>query len=812
MNSSTLETLFLRVVKTDGRSTVHLFEAAPTPLEEKNLGKLFAIIELDSLNENNEHIIDLLVSRISDAYYASEQFEIEAAFEHALHRLNEQITTIVSEVGDEWLKSCNAVFGVVHGSELVFTHSGAVLGLLSVKNQLVDIIEPDSRIAELNPLKFFGNVISGQLPENGSVFFGTDAMMDYLSRETVRRILESDTALDVISEFQALLSVDTHDRNFSGILMRRTAAKRPSFSGGVATSQPAGPGSEKPTTPMGVGNGTAAASGLSDADSMSSLMDREQETAELLTSSVWPTLKKSILEYAQGVVGGSAADKNTGRESAVSGDRFERDGIVGTTPSTTQPRNAAARTQGQPTSAAAGVGTQAAGIAKQIGVFLMAAITLLSRGLLAIWGMFVQLIHRARGRNSGSSSYGNSGSSSRRSSNIPTFNWSRIRESIINGLTALLRAFGRLSMLQKIFVVLALTVFVVFSQSVVTKGLSNGSSSNADEYAQIMNQVDVKINEGKAAELVNGDSRTKYTEARTLLATIPKDSSVYKERGAEIEKVIASELQKSNKVSDLGELQPVLNYANISPAIRVKQMMLLGASLYAFDANNGSVYRGNLENNEVSETISAAASSPYVAASKASPGTGMVLSNNVVSTFNPVTETVTNANLSFSTTPQSIVDVTVFGNRVYTLDTGLNQIIRNRKNGDVFQGGENWLTDSTASVRDGVAMAIDGAVYVLNSNGTVSKFEGGEKADFSLAAVDPAITSAVSIATDENATNLYVADRDNKRVVVFKKTGELVNQYASPSFDGMVDIVVDEPNKKIYVLTETGGVYQVEIQ
>ncbi len=801
MNSSPLETLFLRVVKTDGRSTVRLFEATPTPLEEKNLGKLFAIIELDLVSDSNEHIIDLVLSRLTDAYYASEQFEIEAAFEHALHRLNEQIATIVGEVGEDWLKGCNAVFGVVHGSELVFAHSGAVLGLLSIKKQLVDIIEPDSRIAELNPLTFFGNVISGQLPDNGSVFFGTDAMMDYLSRETVRRILEADVALDSITEFQSLLSVDTHDRNFIGMLMRRTETKRASFGGGVAGGLNGG----MPTKPAVTAPAAEISSGgLSDADSMSSLMDREQETAELLTSSVWPTLKKSIMEYAQGVVGGSATEKKAGaRDRDTAPDRFERDDVLASS------KNAAARGG---VDANAGVATKAAGLAKQAGVLLMAVLTMLSRGLLAVWGVIVQLINQARGRRSGSSYGSNGNGGSRRSSGLPSFSWGRIRESVVHGLTALLRWFGRLTILQKVFVVLALVVLVVFSQSVVTKGLSNGSGEQADQYAEIMNQVDVKINEGKAADIRNGDSRTKYAEAKALLATIPKDSKVYKERGEEIEKVIATELQKSNKISDLGELQPVVDYSSISSDIRVRQMMLLGASLYAFDANNGSVYRGNLENNEVTATISAAGSGAYVAASKASPGTGMVLGNNVVSTFNPVTETITNANLSFSSTPQSLVDVTVFGNRVYTLDTGLNQIVRNRKNGEVFQGGENWLTDSSASVRDGVAMAIDGAVYVLNKNGSVSKFEGGKKANFTLATVDPALNSGVSIATDENATNLYVADRDNKRVVVFKKTGELVNQYSSASFDGMVDIVVDEPNKKIYVLTETGKVYQVTIQ
>ncbi len=780
MNNNSTETLFLRVVKADSRNCVRLYTATPTPLEEKNLGKLFAIIELGLPGQNNDHIIDLLIAALSDAYYASEQFETEAAFEHALHRMNEQIATIVSEVGSEWLTHCHAVFGVVHGTELVFAHSGSVLGLLTMKDQLIDIIEPDARVSELNPLKFFTNVVAGQLPETGSIFFATDGMMDYLSRETVRRILSEDNSIAALTEFETMLSIDTNDRNFIGILLKRTESKRPAF-----------------VTPDSIATDTERAvhsPTLHDTDSMASLMNKEQETAELLTSSVWPTLRKSALEYAQSMMGG----KNTIPEKP----RTQPAQTLRPSEESAAPMNrvAASNTRLQPQGPAQ---SPVANIAKQAGVIGASALNLLVQFGKGAWQVIVKLIQRLRGKTP-NSSYRTGGASA-----LKNINGAAIRSTATRFFSAVMRWFSKLTLLQKIFVVMAVIVLVIFSQSVLKKSLSNESDSTQDQYAEVLNKIDVKINEGKAAELVNGDSQTKYSEAKSLLATIPKDSKAYKERGAEIEKVLNDELKKSNKVNDLGALSPAIKFSDISSAIAVKQMMLLGASIYAFDANNSSVYRGNLENNEVSVTISDNGA-PITAASKASPGTGLVVSNNTVSTFNPVSATVANANLSFATPPQSIVDVTVFsGTRVYTLDAAANQIIRNRKNGDVFQGGENWLTDSSVSVRDGVAMAIDGAVYVLNKNGSVTKLEGGKKADFTLGTVDPALTSGVSIATDENSSNIYIADASQKRVVVFDKKGTLVNQYTSESFENIVDIVADEAGKKLFVLTDNGNVFQI---
>lgn len=102
-------------------------------------------------------------------------------------------------------------------------------------------------------------------------------------------------------------------------------------------------------------------------------------------------------------------------------------------------------------------------------------------------------------------------------------------------------------------------------------------------------------------------------------------------------------------------------------------------------------------------------------------------------------------------------------------------------------------------------------MFVLHSTGSVTKYSAGAHADFTLSTIDPAITSAQRIFTDENTAHLYVLDKTNKRVVEFGKDGKLVAQYQSNAFTNASDMIIDEANKKMYVLSDN-KVYQVDIQ
>ncbi|MCW1929790.1 MAG: hypothetical protein KIH62_000570, partial [Candidatus Kerfeldbacteria bacterium] len=233
--------------------------------------------------------------------------------------------------------------------------------------------------------------------------------------------------------------------------------------------------------------------------------------------------------------------------------------------------------------------------------------------------------------------------------------------------------------------------------------------------------------------------------------------------------------------------------------------------IYAFDSTGGRVYRGNLDTTEATVVLASGAQS-IIAASQASVGTVLtVLSNQSLGLFKPVSEDVEAITTQFPTSSVTLTDARIFANRLYTLDTQHGQIYRHTKNAELsFATGTEWITDNT-DVRSAASFAIDGSIYVLNTNGEILKFNAGEKENWSVVQIDPALASGVKIVTDENTTHIYILDSANSRIVVFGKDGSLVNQYQSTTFAQAKDLLVDEVKKIMYVLSEN-SVYTVNIE
>lgn len=154
------------------------------------------------------------------------------------------------------------------------------------------------------------------------------------------------------------------------------------------------------------------------------------------------------------------------------------------------------------------------------------------------------------------------------------------------------------------------------------------------------------------------------------------------------------------------------------------------------------------------------------------------------------------------------VDVAVYNGKAYLLSPDLNQIFRHNRAGDGFDGGSAWVLSSSTNISDATAIAIDGFVWVLKTDGRIVKYLSGREEDFTAATVDPALIGATDLWTDENSAYLYVLDPVQKRIVVLEKeNGALVIQYTSPAFELLRRFKIDESSSTIYVEAGT-AIYQ----
>ncbi|MCL4366735.1 hypothetical protein M1563_01050 [Patescibacteria group bacterium] len=159
-----------------------------------------------------------------------------------------------------------------------------------------------------------------------------------------------------------------------------------------------------------------------------------------------------------------------------------------------------------------------------------------------------------------------------------------------------------------------------------------------------------------------------------------------------------------------------------------------------------------------------------------------------------------------------IADIYGFGGNIYLLDKNKNQIWKYIAITDGYSDKRNYLNEGvSADFSQSIRMQIDASIWVLNSSGTILKFTQGNQDQFTLNGLDKPLSNPQSFFVSDKTNNVYILDNGNNRIVVVDKNGNYVAQYQSDRLGVFTDLVVDEENKKIYLLSGS-KIYQIELK
>jgi hypothetical protein len=155
------------------------------------------------------------------------------------------------------------------------------------------------------------------------------------------------------------------------------------------------------------------------------------------------------------------------------------------------------------------------------------------------------------------------------------------------------------------------------------------------------------------------------------------------------------------------------------------------------------------------------------------------------------------------------VATTGYVGRLYLLDPGANRILRYALTSTGYEGPptDYLQADAGANLTDAVDLAIDGNVYVLHSDGRISKYSEGVGVPFPQKNLDEPLKAPCCIfvtGSMDQSGNVYVVDAGNSRIVQFNKAGEFIRQFRSrdPGYmDGLRGLYVDEAGKKLYLVS-----------
>jgi len=155
---------------------------------------------------------------------------------------------------------------------------------------------------------------------------------------------------------------------------------------------------------------------------------------------------------------------------------------------------------------------------------------------------------------------------------------------------------------------------------------------------------------------------------------------------------------------------------------------------------------------------------------------------------------------------RSPVKMRVYADRLYVADKGANQLFR--YSGDYTQPPTPWFNAQVQSDLSSLrAMDIDGDIWFLYTQGIVSRYRTGAQEPFALENSVGVIGDAVDIvAGDQGNSMVYIADRDQERILVYSKDGRYQRQFRAPEGHPLRDLqalFVDEIEDTIYILTQT---------
>ncbi len=252
---------FAQLIQTPGkkRKTMSdVYIAQVDSQKEELAGKLFILTEINENTTNSLKIINFLTDSIVQNFYQNEKLllrekmpglKVEHIFEASLTKTNKQFTDFLkssNKLNNKTrenslsqirinLKNINITAGVVFANELYLANTGKNNAFLifpkddtdhdfNIVNILKNKDEDNSKQKNTQQKKYrlFSNVISGQIPNGGSVFITNEALPEYISQKQLLSIISSLPPISAVEQIKNTLSTINTYVSFTGILVKNT--------------------------------------------------------------------------------------------------------------------------------------------------------------------------------------------------------------------------------------------------------------------------------------------------------------------------------------------------------------------------------------------------------------------------------------------------------------------------------------------------------------------------------------------------------------------------------------------------------------
>lgn len=389
----------------------------------------------------------------------------------------------------------------------------------------------------------------------------------------------------------------------------------------------------------------------------------------------------------------------------------------------------------------------------------------------------------------------------------------------VDGNTATVSRRPSRSALKKVAFILPILAIVVALATYIYQGYHR-----TQQYTETLTQANQKF----ATALTSpADQQRVLLHEAELLANQAAAIKAEQPEVAELREKIVTQQDTINNVKYMYYVPTLKEY---DAAAQPRQVIREGMELFVLDAAGGKIYHHTLD--AISDTLLPTDSTiaqqgqsvdgiafgnilgmVWVPAAGERPTAGLVIATDTgLFEFDPARNTLESISIfSVDQWQNPVAFDTYFGN-LYVLDAAANQIFRYWSAADGYPNPPDkyFAEGIPVNLSGAVDMTIDGAIYVLYSNGHIAKFLSGEPQPFEITGLDVPLKNPVAIVSPaEDTPYLFVADAGNQRIVQLSKEGQFIAQFKPKTangdivFDNLQDLFVSPDSAKAYIINGT---------
>jgi len=724
------------------------YEHIPNDIDERNHGAIYAVVNITAPSEKAEEVGELIIDTFHGEFYQDLGRDPMSSFEAALSRVNEELAEVTHQGNTEWLGNLHAILAVLAGDTFHITQTGKTEAYL-YRGERSSHLTHDLTGDNVNPLRTFINIASGELIEGDKIAIVTPGVFYHVSKDELQRYVQEFQPKVAISHLADLLEDNSGEIQPNSILILETITPEaaseetiPELDDEIWMSEPSKP--------------VQTAIEASAPFVKKTLFYTKKTTSAVghfLSKTVWPKLKSWSAE---------AVDIAKHLISRETSHPKKSGGVLSETKES---------------------------IVSEGGKESLEDLTI----------------------NEKTNEYVSEKQSNaiyiKETASKPKL--LRIDLSSAKGITGKLREMTKkLGKNRKTVLYAAIAIVLVLSIGLFSFWKIRQEAETQKLAEATLTEATSKYDIGQT-QISGGDKQQAADTLRSALTLTDglKSNVKLKAQASDLAGKIQTSLDTAEGViraqaAIFGDSNQIVGNDTFGP-------FLVGTNLYVISKTDGSIASISINGGEVSRVLDKPSIEGKITAATAiTVRSVLVMITDAGKIYEFDTKDVKLNQQTVAGDFEQAIALAGFSTNIYSLDTN-GKIYKRLRTSSGYGARTEYITDGSVA-SNAVSLAIDSNVYALKANGEVYKYLGGKKQDYNTTDLPMTISKANNVFTDENTVGLYELEGDASKVIRFDGKGVFVSQLVSDNFKSATGLIVDDANKVLYVLSG-GKIYKTAL-